>query len=145
MQPQNPQIHQAEKQERSRALLYGTLAMIGVLVIGLVAGLIDNALNPSRGNAFLINLQDLLLVIASTAPWIVLFFVLCAVWVYFADRLFVKWNKALNKPDDPAYAKGIIYEIVQDNNAAAAIVLIMPTLTIALALVYFAILNKPIG
>jgi hypothetical protein len=136
---------QAEKQERSRTLLYAVIFIVGVLVIGLVAGLIDNALNPNRGNAFIINLQDLLLVIASTAPWIVLFFVLCAVWVYFADRLFVKWNKALNSPDEEAYGKGIIYEIVHDNNAAAAIVLIMPTLSIALALIYIAILNKPVG
>jgi len=143
-QPQLPSnvVAEAEKEERSRTLLYAVLVMIGVLVVGLVAGLIDNAINPARSNAFITNLQDLLLVIASTAPWIVFFFVLCVVWVYFANRLFVKWNTALNKPGDQAYGKGIIYEIVQDNNAAAAILLIMPTLSIALALIYIAILNK---
>lgn len=144
-QPHAPVNTQAEKQERSRVLLYAVIAMAVVLLIGLVAGLVDNALNPNRGNAFILNLQDLLLVIASTAPWIVFFFVLCAGWVYFADSLFVKWNKALNKPGDEAYGKGIIFEIVHDNNAAAAIVLIMPTLSIALALIYIAILNKPIS
>lgn len=144
-QPHSPVAPQAEKQERNRALMYAVIAMVVVLLVGLVSGLIDNALNPSRGNAFILNLQDLLLVIASTAPWIVFFFVLCAAWVYFADRLFIKWNKALNQPGDEAYGKGIIFEIVHDNNAAAAIVLIMPTLSIALALIYIAILNKPVG
>lgn len=135
-------IEQAEKRERSRLLLYAALFVAGILLLGLIAGFIDNAINPNRGNAFIVNLQDILLVIASTAPWIVFFFILCGVWVYFADRLFVKWNKALNSPNEDAYAKGIIYEIVHDNNAAAAILLIMPTLSIALALIYIAILNK---
>ena len=147
MEQRNPQSEvvataQAESRERSRTLLYAVIAIVGILLVGLVAGLIDNAANPGRGNAFIVNLQDLLLVIASTAPWVVFFFILCAVWIYFADRLFIKWNKALNKPGDEAYGKGIIFEIVRDNNAAAAIMLIMPTLSIALALIYIAILNK---
>ena len=142
MEQQNVQTTTAEKRERSRTLLYAIIAIVGILLVGLVAGLIDNAANPSRGNAFIVNVQDLLLVIASTAPWVVFFFILCALWIYFADRLFIKWNKALNKPGDEAYGKGIIFEIVRDNNAAAAILLIMPTLSIALALIYIAILNK---
>lgn len=142
MEQQNVQTTTAENRERSRTLLYAIIAIVGILLVGLVAGLIDNAANPSRGNAFIVNVQDLLLVIASTAPWVVFFFILCALWIYFADRLFIKWNKALNKPGDEAYGKGIIFEIVRDNNAAAAIMLIMPTLSIALALIYIAILNK---
>ncbi len=146
MQQHNPKTYapitqEAEKKARGRALIYAVIAMVGVLVVGLIAGVLDSA-TSNRSNAFIVNLQDLLLVIASTAPWIVFFFILCTVWVYFADRLFVKWNTALHAPDEEAYGKGIIYEIVHDNNAAASIVLIMPTLSIALALIYIAILNK---
>ncbi|MEI6043364.1 MAG: hypothetical protein WCS37_03120 [Chloroflexota bacterium] len=141
-QPQPPITSQAEKQEGNRTLLYAIVAMVGILLLGLLAGVIDSAINPGRSNAFIVNVQDLLLVIASTAPWIVFFFILCSIWVYFADKLFAKWNTSLNQPGEEAYGKGIIYEIVHDNNAAAAVVLIMPTLSIALALIYIAILNK---
>ncbi len=135
--------HHNEKKERRRVLYYMLGIMVGILVIGFLAGVLDNATSSKPGgNAFIINSQDILVVIASTAPWIVFFFLLCSAWIYLADRLFIKWNKAFNHPGDVSYGKGIIFEIVQDNNAAAAIVLIMPTMSIALALIYIAILNK---
>lgn len=133
-----------EKRERSRTAAFAIGAMLVILVVGYLAGVVDSAIT-GHANYFLGNLRDVLLVIASSAPWVVLFSILCFVWVWMANRLFVKWNTAMNKPEDAAYAKGIIYEIVCDNNAAAAIVLIMPTLTIALALIYIAILNKTAG
>ncbi|MCX7019476.1 MAG: hypothetical protein NTY46_10925 [Candidatus Sumerlaeota bacterium] len=131
----------AEKRVDRHTLFWAVISMIVILVAGFTAGVIDSAFTK-HPNAFMTNLRDMLLVIASTAPWIVLFFCLCCVWIWAADRLFVRWNKSMNKPGDEAYGKGIIYEIVCDNNAAAALVLIMPTLTIALALIYIAILNK---
>ena len=39
--------------------------------------------------------------------------------------------------------KGVIYEIVHDNNAAAALVLMVPMIIIALGLIYVALLNLP--
>jgi hypothetical protein len=133
-----------EESARSHTPVFGVLAIIVILAVGFIAGVVDNAIT-GHGNMFILNLRDVLLVVASTAPWIVLFSILCFAWCVVANRLFIRWNSTLNKPGDPAYGKGIIYEIVQDNNAAAAIVLIMPTLTIALALVYIAILNKTAG
>ena len=133
-----------ETRERGRTVGYAAVAMLVILVVGYLAGVADSAIT-GHGNYFLTNLRDILLVVASSAPWVVLFFVLCFAWIWVANSLFVRWNTAMNKPGDPAHGKGIIYEIVCDNNAAAAIVLIMPTLTIALALIYIAILNKTVA
>jgi len=134
----------ADKNGGRETVFWAVLSIIVILVVGYVAGILDSAISK-QPNAFVDNARDMLLVIANTSPWIALFFCLCYIWTWAADRLFRKWNKSLNKPGDEAYGKGIIYEIVRDNNAAAALVLIMPTLTIALALIYVAILNKVAG
>ncbi len=128
--------------QRRAAVRNTIMALLTILLVGVIAGIIDSRLHPGRGNAFFVNAQDLLLVLASTAPWIVFFFLLCWGWVWIADRIFMKWNRVFYRPDEEAHGKGIMYEIVRDNNAAAAIVLILPTVAIALALIYIAILNK---
>jgi len=139
----HPQVFtQREKTERRRVVLYGVLIFIGILVVGFLAGVIDNAIYPQDKNAFLENSKDILVVIGSSAPWAALFLLLCAGWVYLANRLFVSWNKALSTgEDDEAYGKGLIYEIVRDNNAAAVLVLMLPLVIVALLLIYIAIIN----
>jgi hypothetical protein len=133
---------QREKSERGRVVLYGLLILIGTLVIGLLAGIIDNALRPEDKNAFVENSKDIFLVVASSAPWAALFFVLCAGWIYLINKLFVRWNKALSHSEqDENYGKGIIYEIVHDNNAAAVLLLLMPLMLVVLLLIYIAIIN----
>ena len=70
-----------------------------------------------------------------------LFIILCTSWVFIADTLFVRWNRALGNAEEKD--KGVIYEIVHDNNAAAALVLMVPMIIIALGLIYVALLNLP--
>ncbi len=131
-----------ERKESRRAVLYILVAILAILVIGFVAGVIDNAIRTNiTTNAFVENSREMLLVIASTAPWIAFFILLCSSWVFIADRLFVRWNRVLGEPNEKD--KGIIYEIVHDNNSAAALVLLVPMLLIALGLIYVALLNLP--
>jgi hypothetical protein len=148
--PQNPRqirsqiIEENEKKEEQRTLLYTLIFIIVLLVIGLIAGFIDQLLRglDISQNAFIVNAEALLQIIASSAPWFALFFILSLVWMYIADRLFKRWNSSLHSEADEAHGKGIIYEIVKDNNSAAAIVLILPTLSIATVLVFIATLIK---
>jgi hypothetical protein len=148
MQPRRVISSEVEKSERQRTLIYSLVFIIAVLVVGFIAGVIDQSIHSNsttdrNQNYFIVNSEDLLLIIASMAPWAVLFFLICLAWVTIANRLFVKWNTALaDNEHDEAYGKGIIYEIVHDNNAAAAIVLIMPMLVIAVALIFIVLLIK---
>lgn len=142
-QGRNPnETREFERREGRRALLYIIIAIIVILVVGFLAGVIDNAVRSGvSSNAFLDNAREILAVLASTAPWIALFIVLCSSWVFIADSLFVRWNRALGESTD--MEKGIIYEIVHDNNAAAALILLLPMLLIAMGLIYVALLNLP--
>lgn len=131
-----------ERKEGRRVIVYIIMALVIILVVGFLAGVLDTALrNSVKSNVFLDNSREILAVIASTAPWIVLFIVLCASWIFIADSLFVRWNRALGEGDEKD--KGVIYEIVHDNNAAAALVLMVPMIIIALGLIYVALLNLP--
>ena len=131
-----------ERSEGRRVILYIVMAVIVILVVGFLAGVLDNLVRSQvTSNAFLDNARDILTVLASTAPWISLFIILCTSWVFIADNLFVRWNRALGEPGDKN--KGVIYEIVHDNNAAAALVLMVPMIIIALGLIYVALLNLP--
>ncbi len=141
--PPRPIPTEREVNERQRILMYSLLFIVAVLVVGLIAGILD-AVIRNRDNYFILNVEDVLLIIASVAPWIVLFFIMSMAWVIFANRLFVRWNTALSQGEhDEAHGKGVIYEIVRDNNAAAALVLILPIMIIALALIFIVILIKP--
>ena len=150
-QPRKMITNEAEKREQARTLIYSLVFIVVVLIVGFVAGVIDQALQSvpsdptqSKQNYFLLNAKDILLIIASMAPWAVLFFLICVAWTYITNRLFTKWNSALaDDENDEAYGKGLVYEIVHDNNAAAALVLIMPMLVIAVALIFIVILIKP--
>lgn len=131
-----------ERKEGRRVIVYIVMALVIILVVGFLAGVLDTALrNSVKSNVFLDNSREILAVIASTAPWIVLFIVLCSSWIFIADSLFVRWNRALGEADEKD--KGVIYEIVHDNNAAAALVLMVPMIIIALGLIYVALLNLP--
>ncbi len=131
-----------ERKEGQRVIIYLALAIVIILVVGFLAGLLDNMLRSGiTTNVFLDNSREILQVIASSAPWISLFIILCASWVYIADVLFTRWNRILGGPE--MEDKGIIYEIVQDNNSAAALMLLLPMLLIAMGLIYVAILNLP--
>lgn len=131
-----------ERREGRRVVLYIVIAVVVILIIGFLAGVVDNLVRESvRSNVFLDNARDILAVLASTAPWIALFIILCTSWIFIADNLFVRWNRALGDATDSD--KGVIYEIVHDNNAAAALVLMVPMLIIALGLIYVALLNLP--
>jgi uncharacterized membrane protein len=146
-QPRKMITNEAEKREQSRTLIYSLVFIVVVLIVGFVAGVVDQAIHSSSAdrnqNYFLINAQDILLIVASMAPWAVLFFLICVAWTYITNRLFTKWNTALaDDENDEAYGKGLVYEIVHDNNAAAALVLIMPMLVIAVALIFIVILIK---
>ena len=140
--PQRRVNTETEVTERRRVLLYSAIFIGGILVIGLIAGVVDSLIR-NQGNFFLSNMEVVLLIIASSAPWAVIFFLLCLGWVYLINRLFVKWNTSFaNDENDEAYGKGIIYEIVRDNNGAAAILLVGPLLTIAVALLFIVTLIK---
>ena len=139
----SPQVlGQRQNKEHRRVVLYSALIIIGTLLIGFIAGLIDNSINPQDKNAFIENSRDILIVIASSAPWATLFFLISAGWIYLINRLFIRWNRAFSTYEhDEAYGKGLIYELVKDNNAAAALVLTMPLIVIALVLIYIGIIN----
>lgn len=131
-----------ERAEGRRTIFYVAGGIVLILVLGFLAGVLDNALRSGvTTNAFIENSREILVVIASTAPWISLFIILCTSWVFIADQLFMRWNRALGLPDEQD--KGIIYEIVRDNNSAAALVLFVPMLIIALGLIYVSLLNLP--
>ncbi|MDB5080656.1 MAG: hypothetical protein JWP00_2580 [Chloroflexi bacterium] len=136
------ELNSVERKEGRRVILYIFIALVVVLVVGFLAGMLDTLLRGSvKSNVFLDNSREILAVIASTSPWIVLFIILCASWVFIADNLFIRWNRALGESD--GQDKGMIYEIIHDNNAAAALVLMVPMLIIALGLIYVALLNLP--
>jgi hypothetical protein len=140
----NPPVgsNTVERREGRRVVVYIVVAIIVILVVGFLAGVLDNLVRDSvRSNVFLDNARDILAVLASTAPWIALFIILCTSWIFIADNLFVRWNRVLGDATDTD--KGVIYEIVHDNNAAAALVLMVPMLIIALGLIYVALLNLP--
>jgi uncharacterized membrane protein YjgN (DUF898 family) len=131
-----------ERNEGRRVVFYIVMAIVIILVVGFLAGVLDNLVRSSvTSNPFLDNSRDILTVIASSSPWIALFVILCTSWIFIADNLFVRWNRALGNPDEKD--KGVIYEIVHDNNAAAALILMVPMLIIALGLIYVALLNLP--
>ncbi len=131
-----------ERGEGRRVVLYIVVAIIVILVVGFIAGVLDNLVRTGvTTNPFLDNARDILTVIASSSPWIALFIILCTSWIFIADMLFVRWNRALGEPNEKD--KGVIYEIVHDNNAAAALVLMVPMIIIALGLIYVALLNLP--
>lgn len=131
-----------ERTEGRRVVLYIAMSIVVILVVGFLAGVLDNLVRSTvSSNAFLDNARDILTVIASSSPWIALFIILCTSWIFIADSLFVRWNRALGQPDEKD--KGVIYEIVHDNNAAAALVLMVPMIIIALGLIYVALLNLP--
>ncbi len=133
---------QFERTEGRRAILLILMAIVVILVLGFLAGLVDDLIRTSVDeNVFLTNSREILQVIGSSAPWIAFFIILCSSWVVLADRLFVRWNRVLGHEDDKD--KGIIYEIVHDNNAAAAMMLLLPMLLIAMGLIYVALLNLP--
>ena len=98
-QPKKVVSSEAEKNEDRRTIIYSMIFIIVVLLVGFVAGFIDQAIhsnNPERNqNFFILNMEDLLLIIASMAPWTVLFFLISMAWIFIANRLFVKWNTAL--------------------------------------------------
>jgi hypothetical protein len=140
----NPPVgaNTVERREGRRVVVYIVVAIVVILLVGFLAGVLDNLVRDSvRSNVFLDNARDILSVLASTAPWIALFIILCTSWIFIADNLFIRWNRALG--DDGGSDKGVIYEIVHDNNAAAALVLMVPMLIIALGLIYVALLNLP--
>ena len=138
-QPPLAGTNNVERQEGRRAVLYIAGAILVIIVLGFLAGLLDQALRESvKSNAFLDNSREILAVIASSAPWIAFFIILCSSWVFIADRLFLRWNRAFGHA-----GKGIIHEIVEDNNSAAALVLLVPMIIIALGLIYVALLNLP--
>lgn len=140
--PQPALENTVERREGRRVALYIGLAIIVILVVGFLAGVLDNLVRSGvTTNPFLDNARDILTVIASSSPWIALFIILCSSWIFVADALFVRWNRALGEPGEKD--KGVIYEIVQDNNAAAALVLMVPMIIIALGLIYVALLNLP--
>ncbi len=127
------------KREGRRVVLYIIVALITIIVAGFLAGLLDLSLRSSvTSNVFVDNAREILAVIASTSPWIAFFIILCSSWIFVANRLFVRWNRAFGHQD-----KGLIYEIVEDNNSAAALVLLVPMVIIALGLIYVALLNLP--
>ncbi|HEX2914332.1 MAG TPA: hypothetical protein VH186_26265 [Chloroflexia bacterium] len=131
-----------EKREGKRVILYIAVVIVLILIIGFLAGALDSALRSSvQSNAFLDNSREILAVIASTAPWIAFFIILCSSWIVIAEQLFVRWNRAIGGEQDKD--KGVIYEIVEDNNAAAALVLLVPMIIIAMGLIYVALLNLP--
>src|SRR4051812_5050464 len=131
-----------ERSEGRRVVLYIVIAIIVILVVGFIAGVLDNLVRTGvTTNPFLDNARDILTVIASSSPWIALFIILCTSWIFIADTLFVRWNRALGDANEKD--KGVIYEIVHDNNAAAALVLMVPMIIIALGLIYVALLNLP--
>ena len=135
-------IKQFETRANRLTLYYIAGAMLAILVLGFVAGVVNDVLRDNVStNVFVDNAKEILTVIASTAPWITFFIILCTSWIIIADRLFVRWNRGLSQPNDPD--KGVIYEIVHDNNSAAAIVLMVPMIIIALGLIYVALLNLP--
>src|SRR4051812_19175079 len=137
-----PVDNSVERSEGRRVVLYIVMAVIIILVVGFLAGVLDNLVRSTvTSNPFLDNARDILTVLASSSPWIALFIILCTSWIFIADMLFVRWNRALGNPDEKD--KGVIYEIVQDNNAAAALVLMVPMIIIALGLIYVALLNLP--
>lgn len=139
---QPPVDSAAERGEGRRVVLYIVIAVIVILVVGFLAGLLDNLVRTGvTSNPFLDNARDILTVIASSSPWIALFVILCTSWIFIADALFVRWNRALGETQ--GNDKGVIYEIVHDNNAAAALILLVPMLIIALGLIYVALLNLP--
>lgn len=143
--PESEQISTGAKFERAegrRAVIYVGVAIVVILALGFLAGVLDNAVRSgSSTNAFVENSREILVVVASTAPWIAFFLILCTSWIFVADQLFMRWNRALGRPDEQD--KGLIYEIVHDNNAAAALVLFVPMLIIAMGLLYVALLNLP--
>ena len=141
---QNNQLQiQKEAGERKILVIYSIGLVVGILAVGLVAGVLDTAIRNRKDNYFFLNAEDMLMVIASIAPWAVLFFLIAMAWSFVANWLFVKWNTALASDEqDEAYGKGIIYEIVKDNNSAAALLLLMPLMIIALALIFIVILIK---
>jgi hypothetical protein len=143
MQPPKRRVQtETEVTERRRVLLYSAIFIAGILVIGLIAGIVDSLIR-NQGNFFLSNLEVVLLIVASSAPWAVIFFLLCLGWVYLINRLFVKWNTSFaDDENDEAYGKGIIYEIVRDNNGAAAVLLVGPLLILAVALLFIVTLIK---
>lgn len=131
-----------ERGENRRIILYIVVALAVILIVGFLAGLIDDAVRPAvRSNAFVDNAGEMLTVVAGTAPWLALALVLCACWVFVADRLFVRWNRAYGEQQEKD--KGLIWEIVHDNNSAAALVLLVPLLIIVLSLMYVSVLNLP--
>ena len=134
--------NEIERGEGRRVVLYIVMAVIVILVVGFLAGVLDNLVRTNvTSNPFLDNARDILTVLASSSPWIALFIVLCTSWIFVADTLFVRWNRALGEANQKD--KGVIYEIVHDNNAAAALVLMVPMIIIALGLIYVALLNLP--
>ncbi len=131
-----------ERREGRRIVLYLAIAIVVILVIGFLAAVLDKAIrNTTDNNVFLENSREILAVIGSTAPWIVFFIILCSSWIFISDRLFVRWNRGLGEPDNQN--RGMIYEIVHDNNSAAALILLLPMLLIAMGLIYVALLNLP--
>jgi hypothetical protein len=133
---------QFERAEDRRVLLYIVIAIPVILLLGFIAGVLDDALRAQVDtNAFLENSREILQVIASSAPWLVLFIVLCSAWVWIADTLFKRWNRALGRAGEQD--KGLIYELVHDNNSAAALMLLVPMIIIALGLIYVSLLNLP--
>jgi hypothetical protein len=142
----NPPVgsNTVERREGRRVVVYIVVAIVVILIVGFLAGVLDNLVRDSvRSNVFLDNARDILSVLASTAPWIALFIILCTSWIFIADNLFVRWNRAMGDEDGNNSDKGVIYEIVHDNNAAAALVLMVPMLIIALGLIYVALWNLP--
>lgn len=138
---QTSTVAKFERAEGRRAVIYVGIAIVVILVLGFLAGVLDNAIRSAGSNAFVENSREILVVVASTAPWIAFFLILCTSWIFVADQLFMRWNRALGRPDEQD--KGLIYEIVHDNNAAAALVLFVPMLIIAMGLLYVALLNLP--
>jgi hypothetical protein len=133
---------QFERAENRRIIVYILIAIPVILLIGFLAGVLDDAIRTGVDtNAFLENSREILQVIAASSPWLVLFIVLCSAWVWIADTLFKRWNQALGRADEQD--KGLIYELVHDNNSAAALMLLVPMIIIALGLIYVSLLNLP--
>src|SRR5690349_19644840 len=93
--------NEIERGEGRRVVLYIIMAVVVILVVGFLAGVLDNLVRSQvTSNAFLDNARDILTVLASTAPWISLFIILCTSWVFIADTLFVRWNRALGEANE---------------------------------------------